>query len=50
MMVSIRLISINSSHVHSQLEFTLFENVTSVNVLCNRVMLLVKNRGKSALL
>ncbi len=50
MMVSTRLISIHSSHVHSQLEFTLFENVTSVNVLCNRVMLLVKNIGKSALL
>ncbi len=50
MMVSTRLISIDSSHVHSQLEFTLFENVTSVNVFCNRVMLLVKNRGKSALL
>ncbi len=50
MMVSTRLISIGSSHVHSQLEFTLFENVTSVNVSCNRLMLLVKNRGKSALL
>ncbi len=50
MMVSTRLISIDSSHVHSQLEFTLFENVTSVNVLCNQVMLLVNNRGKSALL
>ncbi len=49
MMVSTRLISINSLHVHSQLEFTLFENVTSVNVSCNRVMLHVKNRGKSAL-
>ncbi len=50
MMVSTRLISINSSHAHSQLEFTLFENVTSVNVSCNQVMLHIKNRGKSALL
>ena len=47
MIVSTRLISINSSHVHSQLEFTLFENVTSVQVLCNRVMLLVKVKGKN---
>ncbi len=46
MMVSTRLISIDSSHVHSQLEFTLFENVTSVQVWCNRVMLLVKVKGK----
>ncbi len=50
MMVSTRLLSINSSHVYSQLEFTLFENVTSVNVSCNQVMLHIKNRGKSALL
>ncbi len=50
MMVSTRLLPINSSYVHSQLEFTLFENVTSVNVSCNEVMLLVKNRGTSALL
>ncbi len=50
MTVSTRLLSINYSYVHSQLEFTLFENVTSVNVSCNRVMLLVKNRGTSALL
>ncbi len=46
MMVSTRLISLDSSHVHSQLEFTLFENATSVKVSCNQVMLLVKNRGK----
>ncbi len=45
MMVSTRLISIDSSHVHSQLKFTLFENVTSVQVWCNRVMLLVKVKG-----
>ncbi len=50
MVVSTRLISINSSHVYSQLEFTFFENVTSVNVSCNQVMLHIKNRGKSALL
>ncbi len=48
--VSTRLISINSSHVYSQLEFTFFENVTSVNISCNKVMLHIKNRGKSALL
>ncbi len=47
MMVSTRLISIDSSHVHSHLEFTLFENVTSVQVSCNRVMLLVKVKGKN---
>ncbi len=47
MMVSTRLISIDSSHVHSQLDFTLFENVTSVQVSCNRVMLLVKVKGKN---
>ncbi len=46
MMVSTRLISIDSSHVHSQLEFTLSENVTSVQVSCNRVILLVKVKGK----
>ncbi len=46
MTVSTRLISINSSHVHSQLEFTLFENVTSVQVSCNGVTLLVKVKGK----
>ncbi len=49
MMVSTRLISINFSDVYSELEFTLFENVTSVNVWCNRVMIIIKNRGKSAL-
>ncbi len=49
MMVSTRLISISSSHVHSQLKFTLFENVTLVNVWCNRVMITIKNGGKSAL-
>ncbi len=49
MMVSTRLLSIDSSHVYSELEFTLFENVTFVNVWCNRVMLTIKNRGKSAL-
>ncbi len=32
MMVSTRLLSIDSSHVHSQLKFTLLENVTSVQV------------------
>ncbi len=47
MMVSTRLISIDYSHVHSQLEFILFENVTSVQVSCNRVMLLVKVMGKN---
>ncbi len=47
-MVSTRLLSINSS-VHSELEFTLFENVTLVNVWCNRVMITITNRGKSAL-
>ncbi len=47
--VSTRLLSINSSQVHSQLEFTLFENVTSVNVWCNRVMITITNGGKSAL-
>ncbi len=46
-MVSTRLISIHFLHVHSQLEFTLFENVTSVQVWCNRVMLLVKVKGKN---
>ncbi len=45
--VSTRLISIDSSHVHSQLEFTLFENVTSVQVSCNQIMLLVKVKGKN---
>ncbi len=49
MMVSTRLLSINSSYVHSQLEFTLFENVTLVNVWCNLVMITITNRGKSAL-
>ena len=49
MMVSTRLISIDSSHVHSQLEFTLFENVTAVNVSCNRVNLLLKNRSECTL-
>ncbi len=48
-MVSTRLLSIDSSHVHSQLEFTLFENVTLVDVWCNRVIITIKNRGKSAL-
>ncbi len=48
MMVSTRLLSINSS-VHSELEFTLFENVTSVKVWCNRVMITITNGGKSAL-
>ncbi len=33
-MVLTRLLSINSSLAHSQLEFTLFENVTLVNVRC----------------
>ncbi len=47
MMVSTRLISINFSDVYSELEFTLFENVTSVNVWCNQVMITIKNRGKS---
>ncbi len=47
MTVSTRLISIYPSHVHSQLEFTLLENVTSVQVWCNRVMLLVKVKGKN---
>ncbi len=47
MIVSTRLISIDSSHVHSQLEFSLFENVTSVQVSCNRVMLLIKVKGKN---
>ncbi len=49
MMVSTRLISIDSSHVHSQLDFILFENVTSVQVsiICNLVMLLVKVKGKN---
>ncbi len=49
MMVSTRLISIDSSHVHSQLEFTLFENVTSVNVSCNRVMIFIKVTGKTSM-
>ncbi len=49
MMVSTHLLSINSSYVHSQLEFTLFENVTLVNVWCNRVMITITNGGKSAL-
>ncbi len=49
MMVSTRLLLINSSQVHSQLEFTLFENVTLVNVWCNRVMITIQNGGKSAL-
>ncbi len=48
-MVSTHLLSIDSSHVHSQLEFTLFENVTLVNVWCNRVMITIKNGGKRAL-
>ncbi len=48
MMVSTRLLSINSS-LHSELEFSLFENVTLVDVWCNRVMITIKNRGKSAL-
>ncbi len=43
MMESTRLIS-NFSDVYSELEFTLFENVTSVNVWCNRVMIIIKNR------
>ncbi len=47
-MVSTRLLSIDSSHVHSELEFTLFENVTSVQVWCNQVMITITNRGKSA--
>ncbi len=47
MIVSTRLISIDSSHVQSQLEFTLYENVTSVQVRCNRVMLLIKVKGKN---
>ncbi len=47
MIVSTRLISINSSHIHSILEFTLFENVTSVQVSCNRIMLLVNVKGKN---
>ncbi len=46
MMVSTRLISIDSSHVHSQLEFKLFENVTSVNVSCNIAMIFIKVTGK----
>ncbi len=41
MMVSTRLISMVSSLVNSQLEFTLFENITSVNVWCNRVMITI---------
>ncbi len=45
-MVSTRLLFINSLLVHSQLEFTLFENVTSVQVSCNGVTLLVKVKGK----
>ena len=45
--VSTRLISIDSSHVHSQLEFTLFENVTSVQVSCNQIMLLANVKGKN---
>ncbi len=49
MIVSTRLLSIDSSHVHSQLKFTLFENVTLVNVWCNRVMITITNGGKSAL-
>ncbi len=49
MMVSTRLLLINSSQVHSQLEFTLFEIVTLVNVWCNRVMITIKSGGKSAL-
>ena len=47
MMVSTRLISIDSSHVHSHLEFTLFENVTSVNVWCNQVLIFIKVTGKN---
>ncbi len=47
MMVSTRLISLDYSHVHSQLEFTLYENVTSVQVWCNQVMLLMKVKGKN---
>ncbi len=50
MMVSTRILSINSSYVHSQLEFTLFEIVTLVNVWCNRVMITITNGGKSVLL
>ncbi len=49
-MVSTRILSINSSYVHSQLEFTLFEIVTLVNVWCNRVMITITNGGKSILL
>ncbi len=49
-MVSTRHLSISSSQVHSQLEFTLLENVTLINVWCNRVMITIKNGGKSALL
>ncbi len=49
MMVSTRLLSIDYSHVNSQLEFKLFENVTLVNVWCNRVMITINNGGKSAL-
>ncbi len=45
MVVSTRLISINSSHVNSQLEFTLFENVTLVDVWCNRVMITIKSKS-----
>ena len=45
--VSNHLISIDSSRVHSQLESTLSENVTSVQVSCNRVMLLIKVTGKN---
>ncbi len=47
MMVSNHLISIDSSRVHSQLEFTLSKNVNSVQVSCNRVMLLIKVKGKN---
>ncbi len=49
MMVSTRLLLINSSQVHFELEFTLFESITLVNVWCNRVMITIKNGGKSAL-
>ncbi len=45
MTVSTRPISIDSSHVHSQLEFTLLENVTAVQVSCNLVMLFIKVTG-----
>ncbi len=47
MMVSTRLLSVDSSHVHSHLEFTLFENVTSVNVWCNQVLIFIKVTGKN---